>query len=378
MRKPFYFTQKKCWYVKDGRGKLIRLSPDEQEAHEIWLGRLGVAEAGKSGDDPTYAALAAAWIVEHEPLLDAEKFKQLSSYVARFTHAVRGKLAKDVTKGDLLAWCKEPKPGRLRKDETRGPSKRWSKTTQGDAARAVKRVFAWAHDEGRLARNPLASLRVEQGESRRVTITYEQHAICVQECQSHVVPRVSKKNPPPSPSQQQDPKKKRQRKNPAFALYLIASRCGARPRQIREVTAASVIHGGAAWYFPDHKTAGKTGESLVVYLSPCLQTLTKILMARRKKHLFLNSDGNPWKQDTVSQSMDRLRKRVNIDAVTVYAYRHSFATDALLAGQSLAVVAELLGHKDTRMVGKVYGHLDQHKQHLLDAVAKTSTKRLEP
>jgi ABC-type polysaccharide/polyol phosphate transport system ATPase subunit len=71
-----------------------------------------------------------------------------------------------------------------------------------------------------------------------------------------------------------------------------------------------------------------------------------------------------------------MRQRLGIDAITVYAYRHSFATDALLAGNSLAVVAELLGHSDTRMVGKVYGHLDQQKSHLLDAVNETAKKRL--
>jgi site-specific recombinase XerD len=129
------------------------------------------------------------------------------------------------------------------------------------------------------------------------------------------------------------------------------------------------------WAFDKHKT-DKSGRHLVVYLSPCMATLTKILMQSTRKHLFVNEDGQQWKQDTVSMTMRRLRQRLGIDAITVYAYRHSFATDALLAGNSLAVVAELLGHSDTRMVGKVYGHLDQQKSHLLDAVNETAKKRL--
>ena len=374
MRKPFYFRQKQCWYVKNVQGRAIRLDPDEATAYKKWQAMLEVAKVGTAGHDATFSALAEAWMQEHQPLIAAEKFDQLASYVTRFAVAVEGKLAKEITKGDLLSWCKEKKPGRLRKDGSRGPAKTWSKTTQGDAARTIKRVYAWAHSEGKLSRNPLASMRVQQGESRLVTIGYAEHATCVRECQSFVVPRKSKKGLPPKPP---DPSKKRRRKNPAFALYLIASRCGARPRQIREVTAQHVLMGGAAWHFPDHKTSAKTGMPLMVYLSPCLQTLTKILMASRNGHLFLNEDGVPWESDAVGKCMRRLRGRVGIDAVTVYAYRHSFATDALLAGQSLAVVAELMGHTDARMVGRTYGHLDQSKQHLLDAVANMSAKRLE-
>jgi integrase len=52
------------------------------------------------------------------------------------------------------------------------------------------------------------------------------------------------------------------------------------------------------------------------------------------------------------------------------------ATDALLAGQSTAVVSALLGHTDTRMVSKVYGHLDKHSQFLVDAANATARSRI--
>ena len=47
----------------------------------------------------------------------------------------------------------------------------------------------------------------------------------------------------------------------------------------------------------------------------------------------------------------------------------------MLSVSNIATVAELLGHTSTRMVSKVYGHLDQHKQHLMDAVAKAAARR---
>jgi site-specific recombinase XerD len=72
-----------------------------------------------------------------------------------------------------------------------------------------------------------------------------------------------------------------------------------------------------------------------------------------------------------------MRKTLKIDGVIAYAYRHTFATDALLAGNDLATVAAMLGHKDTSMVSKVYGHLDQNSKHMHAAVAKTAARRLK-
>ena len=69
-------------------------------------------------------------------------------------------------------------------------------------------------------------------------------------------------------------------------------------------------------------------------------------------------DGNPWKKDTVVQKVDRLRAKLDLPKdFTVYAYRHTFATNALLNEVPLQTVSELLGHSDTRMVSKVYGTL---------------------
>jgi integrase len=43
--------------------------------------------------------------------------------------------------------------------------------------------------------------------------------------------------------------------------------------------------------------------------------------------------------------------------VTLNTLRHTFISDALMAGASLKYVANCVGHADTRMIDKVYGHL---------------------
>lgn len=55
---------------------------------------------------------------------------------------------------------------------------------------------------------------------------------------------------------------------------------------------------------------------------------------------------------------------------TVYGYRHGFAIDALARGVPDATVAALLGHADTSMLHRHYGHLTSRTQALKDAVGK--------
>lgn len=354
MRKPYFVQRLKCWYYKDATARPIRLDPDEDEAYRLWEHYRQVAKVGTT-DDVTFAALAEAWLEEHRKM-PTEKFPQQASYVARFALAMGDKKALEVSQGDLIAWLAKPKPGRIKKvdgKELEGPPIKWARSTQADAASAVRRVYRWAVGKRKLSWNPLDLTRIPQGESRLVIITPEEHRALVLAARKHNAP---------------------------FAMYLIASRCGARPKQIRTLTAANVHYdadGRMFWVFDEHKSAKKTRKPLVVYCYPCLATITKILMSSRKNLLFLNENGHQWKKDSVARAMRRVRKRAKVsEKITVYAYRHSFATDALVAGNSLAIVAELLGHVDTRMVGRVYGHLDQHKGHLIDAVSKMQQKRL--
>jgi integrase len=358
MRKPFYRKSRKCWYVKDQAGNFVRLHPEKSKAEDLWEEML--ASGCDRGRLATVLGVTEAFLTEHEALVSPEAFYNLRNYVLSFADSVPSNtLVSKVTKGMVVSWLKEEKPGRLLKNkdpkdktERRGPSKVWSAHGQRDAGAAVKRVFRWARDQGMIDRNPLAGLKLETPEPRQEIIDPTVHARLIQACMAS-------------------------NKSRSFALYLIASHCGARPQQIRDVTAQHVS-GGVVWRFVHHKTAKKTKKPLDVYLSPCLQTLTRILVAARPHGpLFLNDSSKPWKKDTVCQRMERLRESLSLDSsVIAYAYRHTFVTDALLAGNNVAVVAALAGHTSTAMVQQVYNHLDKHPEHLLNAAAKTSSNRI--
>lgn len=330
MRKPFFRSSHQCWYLKDKAGRFIRLDPDEETAFELWRQML----AGRFTEGPKVRikTLVRLYLEAHEYRKGEKRFSINWSYLKQFSAALGNKQVDSLQVNDVMAWANEKKP----KVDV------WSATTQKDAIRVVKGLFRWARDEGIIEKNPVVRLKAPAARPRNATITPQQHAAMISEA------------------------------SPALRLYLIASRCGARPRQIREVTARNVSADGRLWVFEDHKTRHKTNRPLVVYLPPCLQTLTRLLVRIHPEGpLFRNTHGSAWTKDSVARAILRARDRAKLPAsVIAYAYRHTFATQSLLNGVSLAEVAELLGHSDVRMVGQIYGHLDRHKSHMVEAAAK--------
>jgi integrase len=57
---------------------------------------------------------------------------------------------------------------------------------------------------------------------------------------------------------------------------------------------------------------------------------------------------------------------------SLHALRHSFATDALRKGIDSLTVAILLGHKDPSTLARVYQHLNQNPEHLLEQAKRAA------
>jgi integrase len=71
-------------------------------------------------------------------------------------------------------------------------------------------------------------------------------------------------------------------------------------------------------------------------------------------------DGDRWGKSNQARPMAEACARAGIEpAVNFHALRHTYASHAVMSGAPLLVVAKNLGHSDTRMVEKHYGHLSQ-------------------
>lgn len=327
MRKPFYRKDRKCWYVEIRRGKFIRLDPDQETAYKKWERLRSINDYQHA--DATVEALFEAWLQHFKAKASKERLdKAITLLSSCATHLGPQTLARKMTCERIAQW--------LKAEHVKG--KRtfvWSVARQRDAAQFVKRAYRWAHIRGWLPPSEVLGMPLETPAPRESLISRGVHEQLVKATRGGL-----------------------ERGRP-FGLLLIAIwHSGARPIQIRELTAKHVNEFGD-WIFTKHKSSGKTQKALIVRTSPCLQTLIKILIAARPTGpLFLSPIGKAWTKDGIARRFRRMREEHGIDpSVTIYAYRHTFATDALAGGADLATVAALLGHSDTQMVSRVYGHL---------------------
>jgi integrase len=74
--------------------------------------------------------------------------------------------------------------------------------------------------------------------------------------------------------------------------------------------------------------------------------------------MLVKADGKPWGKSNQSRPMREAVKRAEITpTISIHGLRHTWASLAVMSGVPLLVVAKNLGHSDTRMVEKHYGHL---------------------
>ena len=104
----------------------------------------------------------------------------------------------------------------------------------------------------------------------------------------------------------------------------------------------------------------KSSKSRHIHLTEDGVAFFRSLTAGRSgtSFLFLKDNGEPWKKDHQKDPMRQACERATIDPpMGFHGLRHTWASHAVMNGVPLMVVAKNMGHSDTRMVEKHYGHL---------------------
>ena len=74
--------------------------------------------------------------------------------------------------------------------------------------------------------------------------------------------------------------------------------------------------------------------------------------------MLTRADGSDWKKSDQKRPMADAVARARISPpITFHGLRHTWASHAVMNGVPLMVVAKNLGHVDTTMVEKHYGHM---------------------
>jgi integrase len=118
-----------------------------------------------------------------------------------------------------------------------------------------------------------------------------------------------------------------------------------------------------------HIRTSKSGKGRHVVLNDeGIALFTRLSSDRRGLELLLpRSDGSRWGKSNQTRPMSEACGRAKIEPpASFHALRHTYASHAVMAGAPLLVVAKNLGHMDTRMVEKHYGHLSQ--TYIADAI----------
>lgn len=93
------------------------------------------------------------------------------------------------------------------------------------------------------------------------------------------------------------------------------------------------------------------------------------------EYVFLNKYNRPFVSDTLSKNMPRFLKRnkkYNLGHLTVYGFRHSFATHCRELGMEPEVLAKLMGHTEYETTQKYYIHVSKKKK--VDALMRVQEK----
>ena len=386
--KPFYRKPRRRWYVEID-GKQINLGPDRGEAFRLYHELMASPEpvAYRPADPGQPVAMLCdrflGWIQSHraEPTYEGYRYR-----LQRFID-----LHPDLTVDELRPFH----------------AQEWadahdiSVTTKRNYMRSLKTCLRWCCKQGYIEKNPLEHMDIPAADRKEVYVPPELFL----EILTHV----------------SDPSLR--------DLFVTTYECGCRPQESLRVERRHVELEHQRWVFPSSEAKGKSAPRIVYLTDKAMEITRRLIVQHPTGNLFRNRRGNPWTADTVNSAVDRIRTRMgkaemerlsetfsddDIDRVartlkptacvkgktvkrpewqlraharrkllsqrakelvprySLYAFRHSWATNALKRGLDSLTVAILMGHQDPSMLAKVYQHLSHNPEHMLDQARRAA------
>jgi integrase len=99
----------------------------------------------------------------------------------------------------------------------------------------------------------------------------------------------------------------------------------------------------------------------------------QLAAGRNSEQLLLcRADGSAWGKGHQNAFMAAACGRAKIKPISFHGLRHTWSSLAVMAGVPLMIVARNLGHVDTKMVEKHYGHLGQG--YITEAIRKNAPR----
>lgn len=218
--------------------------------------------------------------------------------------------------------------------------KTWNSTTKHDAVTCLKRAFNWAIKNRGLKQNPIASMEKAEAKTRTEIVTLEEFKQILR-----AIPDREFRD-----------------------LLRFCWETGCRPQEAKQLEARHVDLAKNRCIIPADEAKKK--RLRVIYLQPKAAVIIRRLMKDRPTgELFLNRWGNPWTAAAVKCRFVRLEEKLGRRYFN-YMFRHSWITRKLKAGVDSHIVGALAGHADTKMIDRVYSHVAEDHEFMLEQAKK--------
>ena len=122
---------------------------------------------------------------------------------------------------------------------------------------------------------------------------------------------------------------------------------GCRPQEMRAAEARHFQDN--ALVFPVLESKGKRFKRVIPLPGLALELIKRQAAKYPQGALFRNSKNRTWTANALNWAFDRIGPEI-----FPYALRYTFITDGLIAGVPPAVLAEIVGHRDLKMIMTVY------------------------
>jgi len=382
--KPFYKEARGVWYVEINR-KQVNLGPDKDEAFRQYHQLMG---------QPREQAVSQESLL---PIIDAflewtQKNRAPDTYewyryrLQRFASTYPEMRVSGLKPFHVEQWVDQYDV---------------AQTTRRNYFRSIKRCLSWARRQGRIDSDPLEGLDIPGAERKDVYVPPDEFARLLT-----FVPDTRFRE-----------------------LLVTTYQTGCRPQESLRVVAEWVDVKQARWIFPQMKSKGKKSPRIIYLNDTAMAICTRLITEHPNGEIFRNSRFRPWSPGAVNCCFDRIQTRMGkailqVDGTepsereikefsrtlaptkhekgverpkrpaelreeakgklfgrmarrqaprySLYALRHSWATNALKRGVDPLTVALLMGHKDPSMLARVYQHLSHSPDHMRDQARRAT------
>ncbi|MGL5823926.1 MAG: tyrosine-type recombinase/integrase [Nocardioides sp.] len=154
------------------------------------------------------------------------------------------------------------------------------------------------------------------------------------------------------------------------------------------VLATEVVAAGTAVESDGKTEAGRRYIALDTFTCASLERHVAMLDEEREAHgatypthgrLLVNEEGRPLYPDTVTKRFNRLVDRAGVPQIRLHDVRHTYATLAMDSGAVVKILADRIGHGDSAVTRRIYGHRSTgHDRELADALGALIAASIPP